>query len=119
MRNEKNAPAPTPTPASTPAPTPASPASALRPLLIDVGLPVGGYYLLRDGAGLSMWLSLALSGVIPAARTVFAAVAARELNLLALLMVLVSVAGIAISFATGDPRLMLAKESVISSVIAV
>jgi hypothetical protein len=113
MRNEKNV------PVSAQGPAPASLASALRPLLIDVGLPVGGYYLLRDGAGLSIWLSLALTGVIPAARAVFAAVAARELNLLALLMVLVSVAGIAISFATGDPQLMLAKESVISSVIAV
>lgn len=103
MRTEKNSPA----------------AGTLRPLLIDVALPVGGYYLLHDGLGLSLWLSLALSGIVPAARTVVAAVAARELNVLALLMVVVSVAGIAVSFATGDPRLMIAKESVISSVIGV
>jgi hypothetical protein len=103
MRTEKNAPA----------------AGTLRPLLIDVALPVGGYYLLHDGLGLSLWLSLALSGIVPAARTVVAAVAARELNVLALLMVVVGVAGIAVSFATGDPRLMIAKESVISSVIGV
>ena len=103
MRTEKNAPA----------------AGTLRPLLIDVALPVGGYYLLHDGLGLSLWLSLALSGIVPAARTVVAAVAARELNALALLMVVVGVAGIAVSFATGDPRLMIAKESVISSVIGV
>jgi hypothetical protein len=103
MRTEKNAPA----------------AGTLRPLLIDVALPVGGYYLLHDGLGLSLWLSLALSGIVPAARTVVAAVAARELNALALLMVVVGVAGIAVGFATGDPRLMIAKESVISSVIGV
>ena len=34
-------------------------------------------------------------------------------------MLFVNVAGIAVSFATGDPRLMIAKDSVISSVIAV
>jgi hypothetical protein len=34
-------------------------------------------------------------------------------------MVMVSVVGIAVSFATGDPRLMIAKDSVISSVIGI
>jgi hypothetical protein len=36
-------------------PAPARPhpglAASLRPLLIDIGVPVGGYYLLRDGGG--------------------------------------------------------------------
>jgi hypothetical protein len=90
---------------------------SLVPLLLDVGVPVGGYYLLHDGLGLTLWLSLALSGVAPAVRAVAALVRRRELNLLAAVMVVVNVAGIVVSFATGDPRLMIAKESVISSVI--
>jgi hypothetical protein len=108
-----------------PAPAEAGPArrpslrSSLGPLLIDVGVPVGGYYLLHDGLGLSTWLALAVSGVVPAARAVAGLVADRRLNLLAALMAVVNAAGIGVSFATGDPRLMLAKESVISSVIAV
>jgi hypothetical protein len=92
--------------------------AALRPLLIDVGVPLGSYYLLRDGLGLSLWLSLALSSVGPAARSVASLVGERKLNVLALLMLAVNLAGIVVSFLTGDPRAMIAKDSVISSVIA-
>src|SRR6202012_5216713 len=94
-------------------------ARSLLPLLVDVGIPVGSYYLLRDGLGLSLWLSLALSSVVPAIRSVAGILAERRLNVLALLMLAVNLAGIAVSFATGDPRLMIAKDSVISSVIAI
>jgi hypothetical protein len=103
---------------SRPAPKPADLAKALRPLLLDVGVPVGGYYLLHAGFGLSIWLSLALSSIAPAARAAGAIATERRLNVLALLMVAVNLAGIAVSFLTGDPRAMIAKDSVISSVIA-
>ena len=91
--------------------------SSLRPLAIDVAVPLGTYYLLRDGLGLSLWLSLAGSSVFPAIRSVAGIVAQRQLNVLAVLMLAVNVAGIGVSFATGDPRLMIAKDSAISSVI--
>ena len=119
----------TPAPAADPAPAPepghtAEPgpgrmvARALAPLAIDVVIPVGSYYVLHSGFGLSLWLSLALSSVVPAIRSVTSLVGRRQLNVLALLMLVVNLAGIAVSFATGDPRLMIAKDSVISSVIA-
>ena len=100
------------------APTPADVARGLRPLLLDVGVPLGTFYLLRDGFGLSVWLSLALSSVGPAARAVGGIAAERKLNVLALLMLAVNVAGIVVSFLTGDPRAMIAKDSIVSSVIA-
>lgn len=93
-------------------------ATALRPLLIDVGIPVGSYYLLRDAFGLSLWLSLALSSIGPAARAIAGLIAERKLNLLAVLILAVNLAGIAVSFLTGDPRAMIAKDSIVSSVIA-
>jgi hypothetical protein len=93
--------------------------SSLRPLAIDVAIPVGTYYLLHSGLGLSLWLSLALSSVGPALRTAFGLVAERQLNVLAMLILVVNLAGIAVSFATGDPRMMIAKDSVVSSVIAI
>src|SRR5215467_13074806 len=93
-------------------------AAALRPLLIDIGIPVGSYYLLRDGFGLSLWLSLALSSVGPAVRAAVGLVAKRELNLLAVLILVVGLAGIAVSFLSGDPRAMIAKDSIVSTVIA-
>jgi hypothetical protein len=93
--------------------------TALRPLLIDVGIPVGSYYLLHGAFGLSVWLSLALSSVGPAVRAIAAVAAERKLNVLALLMLAVNLAGIAVSFLTGDPRAMIAKDSLVSSVIAI
>jgi hypothetical protein len=93
-------------------------ATALRPLLIDVGIPLGTYYLLHNAFGVSLWLSLTLSSIGPALRATAGLVAKRELNGLAVLMLAVSVAGILVSFLTGDPRTMIAKDSIVSSVIA-
>jgi hypothetical protein len=93
-------------------------ATALRPLVIDVGIPLGTYYLLHGAFGLSLWLSLALSSVGPAIRAVAGLAADRKLNVLAALMIAVNLAGIVVSFLTGDPRAMIAKDSLVSSVIA-
>ncbi|HEY7013847.1 MAG TPA: VC0807 family protein [Streptosporangiaceae bacterium] len=93
--------------------------TALRPLVIDVGIPLGSYYLLHGAFGLSVWLSLALSSVSPAIRSVFGLVAERKPNLLAMLMLAVNLAGIVVSFLSGDPRAMIAKDSLVSSVIAI
>src|SRR5215831_8628887 len=101
------------------APAGAGVGAALRPLAVDVAVPVGLYYLLRDGFGVSLVLSLAASSVLPAVRSVGGLIRERKLNTLAALMLAVNVAGLAISFAAGNPRWMIAKDSVISSVIAV
>jgi hypothetical protein len=91
---------------------------SLRPLAIDLGIPLGSYYLLR-GLGASLWLSLALSSIGPAVRSVMSMAGHRAVNVLAGLMLAVNIAGIGVSFLTGDPRAMIAKDSVVSSVIAV
>jgi len=96
----------------------AAPKSSLLPLLLDVGVPLGSYYLLHNAFGVSVVAALAWSSVVPAARTIYGVVRERELNALAALMLVVNVVGIGISLATGDPRLMIAKESGVSSVIA-
>jgi hypothetical protein len=93
-------------------------AAALRPLMIDIGIPLGSYFLLRDAFGLSLWLSLALSSIGPALRATAGLVARRELNGLAVLILAVSLAGIAVSLLTGNPRAMIAKDSIVSSVVA-
>ena len=69
-------------------------------------------------AGASLWLSLVLSSVPAAIRTVAAVAAERRANLLALLMLAVNMAGIVVSFMTGGPRAMIAKDSLVSAVIA-
>jgi hypothetical protein len=126
-QNPETAPAPGPAPQAPAGHAPAgyAPAdrrpglaAALRPLAIDVGIPLGTYYLLRDAFGVSLWLSLALSSIGPAVRSVAGLVAERKLNLLAMLVLAVNLAGIGVSFVTGDPRAMIAKDSAVSSVIA-
>jgi len=98
---------------------PASPAaSALRPLIMDLGLPLGSYYLLRK-LGVDLVPSLALSSVVPAVRTIIAAVRDRTFNGLATLIVAVNVVSIALSFWTGDPRIMLAKDGAVSSTVGI
>jgi hypothetical protein len=101
-----------------PAPLRAAPAAGggLRPLIIDVGVPLASYYLLRK-AGCAQVTALALSSVVPAAHAVLDLVRSRTLNGLALLMVAVNVVGMAVTFWSGNPRIMLAKDGVISSSI--
>ncbi|WP_225992401.1 VC0807 family protein [Actinomadura montaniterrae] len=89
----------------------------LAPLAVDVAVPLGVYYLAHKAFGLDLVASLALSSVVPAVRTVAGAARDRTVNGLAALMLAVNVAGIALSFLSGDPRLMIAKDSGISSVI--
>jgi hypothetical protein len=112
---------PKPRPASQPSsqPKPKNPAAAaLRPLIIDVAIPLGSYYLMRH-LGVALIPALALSSVVPAAHSVIGLVRDRVVNGLALLMVMVNMVGIAVTFASGDPRLMLAKEAAISSTIGI
>lgn len=92
--------------------------TALRGLAIDVGAPLGTYYLLHGALGVSMWLALAFSSIGPAIRAVAGLRSPGGANLLAMLMLAVNAAGIAVSFLTGDPRAMIAKDSIVSSVIA-
>jgi hypothetical protein len=93
-------------------------AAVLRPLILDLGVPLGSYYLMR-AAGVPLVPALALSSILPAARTISGLIRDRKVNGLAALIVIVNVVSIAVTFWTGDPRLMLAKEAAISSVIGI
>ncbi|GAA2920095.1 hypothetical protein GCM10020221_15410 [Streptomyces thioluteus] len=93
------------------------PLAALKPLLLDVAVPLGSYYLLHSALGLDLVLSLALSSVVPAVHSIADAVRKRTFNALATVMVVVNLISIALSFTTGDVRLMMAKDSAISSFV--
>ncbi|WP_237537272.1 VC0807 family protein [Streptomyces sp. SID2999] len=97
------------------------PPSALenfKPLLLDVALPLGSYYVFKEALGMSTFAALAWSSVGPALRTVWSLVRKRSANGLALLILTVNVVGLALSFVSGDPRLMLAKDGAVSSTVA-
>ncbi|OIK01309.1 VC0807 family protein [Streptomyces monashensis] len=90
-----------------------------RPLLLDVAVPLGSYYLFKDAFGMSTFAALAWSSVVPAVRTAWSLVRERRTNALAGLILIVNVVSLLLSFVSGDPRLMLAKDSGVSSVIAI
>jgi len=89
------------------------------PLLMDVAVPIGSYYLLKSGFGMSTLAALGWSSVVPAVRTVWGVVAERTLNAFAALILFVNVVGLSLSLVAGDPRLMLAKDSGVSSAIGI
>ncbi|UKY55429.1 VC0807 family protein [Streptomyces inhibens] len=89
------------------------------PLIVDAGIPLASYYLLSEGFGMSTVAALGWSSVVPALRTVWGLVRSRSVNGLALLILIVNVVGLALSTVAGDPRLMLAKDSGVSSVVGI
>ncbi|GGS62884.1 VC0807 family protein [Streptomyces cinerochromogenes] len=90
-----------------------------KPLLIDVAVPLGSYYLLKEAFGMSTFAALAWSSVVPAVRTVWSLVKERRTNGLAGLILVVNVVSLLLGFLSGDPRLMLAKDSGVSSTVAI
>jgi len=89
------------------------------PLIVDVALPIGSYYLLKNGLGMSTLAALGWSSVVPAVRTGWSVVRERKVNGLAALILVVNIAGLLLSLVAGDPRLMLAKESAAGSVVGI
>ncbi|MFE9604562.1 VC0807 family protein [Streptomyces hokutonensis] len=89
------------------------------PLLMDVAVPIGSYYLLKSGFGMGTVAALGWSSVVPAVRTVWGVVASRTVNAFAALILFVNVVGLSLSLVAGDPRLMLAKDSGVSSAIGI
>ena len=107
-------------PAAEQGTSPAAPPAGggFRSLIFDIGIPVGSYYLLR-AAGCDVVTSLALSSVVPAAQSVLALVRGRAVSGLAILVLVVNVTGVAVSFSSGDPRVMVAKDGAVSSAIGI
>ena len=101
-----------------PVPATSDLAATLRPLVLDLGIPLGSYYILR-AAGAGLVPSLILSSVLPAGRSVVGLIRQRTVNPLALLIVAVNMMSIAISFWSGDPRVMLAKDGAVTSTIGI
>ncbi|MFJ6084448.1 VC0807 family protein [Streptomyces sp. NPDC092369] len=93
--------------------------STFGPLVVDVAVPLGSYYLFKDAFGMSTFAALAWSSVVPALRTVWSLVRERRTNGLAGLILVVNVVSLVLSFVAGDPRLMLAKDSAVSSTIGI
>ncbi|WP_406136638.1 VC0807 family protein [Streptomyces sp. NBC_01089] len=90
----------------------------LSPLVVDVVIPMGAYYLLKH-EGMGTVAALAWSSALPAVRAVWGIVREHRVNGLALLILFVNVVGLALTALSGDPRLMLVKESAAGSAVGI
>ena len=98
---------------------PANPARAgLRNLVLDVAVPVGSYYVAR-AAGCDLFAALIISSALPLVRTVVALVRGQKLDGLALVVLVVNAVSLGISFWSGNPRFMLAKDGAVTSVLGI
>ncbi|MCK7624277.1 hypothetical protein MUU72_14400 [Streptomyces sp. RS10V-4] len=102
---------------TTPVRTPADrPRGARRwhalglPLAVDVALPLALYYLLR-AQGAAPWLALLLSGAVPAAHALGAAVLRRRVEVFDLLVVVLLAVSAGLSAFSGSPRVLLLKDA--------
>lgn len=87
-----------------------SPLRNLLPsLVIDVAAPIGLYYGLR-AAGLGMWTALLLGMVPPTIRAGWTLTRRRRIDGLALFTLTILLASVLVSFVTGSPRLLMAKD---------
>lgn len=86
-------------------------------LLLDVGVPVGSYYLLRGAFGMGAVAALGWSSVFPVLRTGWGVLRQREVNAFPLLILLANLIGLLLALETGDARLMLVKDSAVGSLV--
>lgn len=83
----------------------------IQMMLLDVGLPLLAYYGLHT-AGVGDYRALLAATVVAGLRVAFVALRNRRLDGFAAFLMAVFAVGLALSFATGDARFMLAKDSV-------
>jgi hypothetical protein len=83
---------------------------------LDVVLPLVAYYGLTL-AGADTWVALLASTVVSGVRTVWVLLRERRFNPFSTLMLAVFGVGLLLAFVTGDPRLIILKDSAITGVI--
>lgn len=96
-----------------PSAQPGNPAGTLVTLGVDVVLPVVLYYSLHS-AGFSSIVALVAGAAVPALGAAVKLIKNRQLDMLAVLVVASVALGIALSFASGSPRFLLAKDGLIT-----
>lgn len=87
-------------------------------ILIDLVVPIAGFYVLR-AAGVGLLAALILSSVPTTLFVIYQAIRRRRLDALAVFVLVILAASVGISFLTGSPRFLLAKEGWFTAAIGV
>ncbi|MGI5222326.1 VC0807 family protein [Nocardia sp. CA-290969] len=83
-------------------------------LVVNAAAPIAVFYGLR-AAGVSHWWALMLGLIAPAAATVYSVVTKRRIDMLAGLVMTVLLLSVGLSFLTGSPRTLLARDGLITA----
>ncbi|MFD2421168.1 VC0807 family protein [Amycolatopsis pigmentata] len=83
----------------------------ITPVLLDLVLPIGGYFLLHGIGGLSDFWALTIAGSATGAYAAINTARRGKLDVLGLLVVLEVALSIGLLFTTRDPRIVLLKPS--------
>ncbi|GLY63828.1 VC0807 family protein [Amycolatopsis taiwanensis] len=87
-------------------------------VLIDLVVPVAGFYVLR-AAGAGVVASLVLSSAPTTLFLVYQAIRRRRLDALAVFVLVIMAASVGASFVTGSPRFLLAKDGWFTAAIGI
>ena len=87
-------------------------------LVVNAVVPIVVFYGLR-AVGVGQWLALMLGLVAPAVKTVHSVVTKRRVDMLAGLVMSALVLSVGLSFLTGSPRTLLARDGWITAVVGV
>ncbi|MEU5426296.1 VC0807 family protein [Streptomyces olivoreticuli] len=82
----------------------------VQQLLFELAVPLGGYYGLR-AAGAGQWVALALGSVLALPWIVYGIVKRRKIEAMPVFTLLMMVMGALMSMVTGDPRVLLIRDS--------
>jgi hypothetical protein len=92
---------------------------ALVPVVLDLVLPIGGYFLLHSGFGLSAFWSLTLAGAATGVHALITTLRRGKVDALGVLVFLEMGLSAILLFVTDDPRVVLAKPAFYLAVAAV
>jgi len=90
--------------------------SIILPLLLDVVIPLIAYYGSR-GFGASPWLSVVLGSIAPCISLGIMRVREHRLDPIALFVIIALVLSLIIALITGNPRVLMARESWITAAL--
>jgi hypothetical protein len=90
--------------------------AALRPILLDMLVPVAGYYALHVLLGVDAVVALTAGALVVGVRTAYRAWRDRRVNAFSVMMILLLAATVVLALVTGDGRLILAKSAVVPAV---
>lgn len=92
----------------------------LPTLVLDIACPYLAYqYLRQQTPQMSPSLALLLSGVFPVLNNIRSLVRSRTLDIIGIVILVGIVVGAASAFVTGDPKLLLIRESFVTGALAV